>query len=154
MLWSVNVSDCPYNNLIDNKLRLAEILVKSDLCGMENMEPGTYGEKGFSSPAELLQWLKANKPIVEPVFTHGDFCLPNIFSKNGEITGFIDLGRSGIADKYQDVALCYRSLRHNFDGKYGGKEYSGFSAEMLFEELEIVPNWELINFYILLDELF
>ena len=64
------------------------------------------------------------------------------------------MSRCGIADKWQDIALCYRSLLHNFSGKYGGKVYEGFSPELLFEKLGIEPDWEKIRYYILLDELF
>lgn len=37
MLWEVDISNCPYNNSIDNKLRLAEILVRNNLCDTENV---------------------------------------------------------------------------------------------------------------------
>lgn len=154
MLWDIDVSDCPYNNSVDNKLRLAEIRVANNLCTTEDAEPDTYGENGFKSPSDLLAWLKDNKPIENPVLSHGDYCLPNIFAKDGKITGFIDLGKSGIADKYQDIALCYRSLKHNFYGKYIGKEYNGFYPDKFFEELGVVPDWKMIKYYILLDELF
>ena len=97
---------------------------------------------------------KRPKPVEELVFSHGDYCMPNIFIKNNKINGFIDLGRSGVADKYQDIALCYRSLKHNFDGSQGGKVYENFNAESLFIELDIVPDWEKIKYYILMDELF
>lgn len=154
MLWNVDVSKCPYNSSIDNKLRQAEIIVQSNLCDMENVEPTTYGESGFENPEALLQWLKDNKPDEELVFSHGDFCLPNIIIEDDKINGFIDLGRSSIADKYQDLALCYRSLQHNYDGKYGGGVYEGFDATILFKELNIVTDWNKIKYYILLDELF
>lgn len=114
MLWSVDISKCPYNNSIDNKLRIAEMRVRSNLCNMEDAEPTTYGVNGFKNPEKLLQWLKENRPDEELVFSHGDYCLPNIMIKDDKINGFIDLGRSGIADKYQDIALCYRSLEHNY----------------------------------------
>lgn len=154
MLWSVDISKCPFNNSIDNKLRQAEFRVRNNLCDMEDAEPTTYGAEGFESPEKLLQWLKENKPDEELVFSHGDYCLPNIIIKDDKINGFIDLGRSGIADKYQDIALFYRSLQHNYDGKYGGKVYEGFDASILFEELNIVPDWNKIKYFILLDELF
>ena len=154
MLWNVDISACPYHNGIDNKLRLAEILVSNNLCEMEGVEPGTYGDNGFASPADLLTWLKDNRPAENLVFSHGDYCLPNIFINQNKVSGFIDLGRSGIADKYQDIALCYRSLKHNFEGRYGGKIYEDFNADILFDKLGIDPDWDRIRYYILLDELF
>lgn len=154
LLWSVDISDCPYNNCLDNKLRFAEERVNKGLCSMEDCEIGTYGKNGFKSPEQLLEWLKANKPDEIPVFSHGDLCLPNVFADNGEITGFIDLGRCGIADKYQDIALCYRSICNNIGGKYNDKLYKSFNVQRLFDELQIKPDMELIRYYILLDELF
>lgn len=154
MLWSVDITGCPYENSAENKLRLAQTRVCLNLCDTQNAEPGTYGKTGFNSPAHLLEWLKRNKPMETFVFSHGDLCLPNIFAKDNKISGFVDLGSSGIADKYQDVALCYRSIEHNFNGRFGGRKYNGFFAEMLFEELDIVPDWDKLNYYILLDELF
>lgn len=154
MLWKIDTISCPYCNSISNKLKLAEMRVKQNLINIEDSEMGTFGDTGFKSPAELLQWLKDNKPVEELVFSHGDYCMPNIFIKNNKINGFIDLGRSGVADKYQDIALCYRSLKHNYDGLHGGKVYESFNAESLFIELGIVPDWEKIKYYILMDELF
>lgn len=154
LLWKVDISDCPYKNTLDNKLRLAAERVNAGECNMEDVEPDTYGENGFESPQALMCWLKENRPEEEVVFSHGDYCLPNIFLRDGHISGFIDLGNCGVADRYQDIALCYRSLLHNFSGKYGGMVYEGFSPEMLFEELGITPDWNKIRYYILLDELF
>ncbi len=154
MLKNVDITNCPCKNTTDNKLRLAEIRVRNGLCSMEDAEPETYGEQGFDSPKELLAWLKENKPQEQLVFSHGDYCLPNIFVKNQGISGFLDLGRSGIADIYQDIALCYRSLKHNFDGTYGGWTEENFNAEIFFDALQIEPDWEKIRYYILLDELF
>ena len=44
---------------------------------------------------------------------HGDFCLPNILVKDNKITGFIDLGDSGIGDPWFDYAWCIWSLEYN-----------------------------------------
>lgn len=155
MLWSVDISDCPCDASLDIKLEAAKYNVENSLVDIENTEPETFGRGGFASPEELLLWLCANRPEEEPVFSHGDFCLPNIFADKNKVTGFIDLGRTGIADKWQDIAICYRSLKHNFEGAYnGGKPYRGYSPEMLFERLQIAPEPEKLRYYILLDELF
>ena len=101
-----------------------------------------------------MDWLIQNKPEEELVFTHGDFCLPNLLAKEDEISGFIDLGRAGVADKYQDIAICYRSLKHNFEGKYGGERHENFNPDILFEKLGMEPDGEKVKYYTLLDELF
>lgn len=147
-LWQVDPTGCPAPNILDDKLREAERRVANGLCSMQDVEPGTYGPDGFSSPAALLTWLTKNRPQETPVFSHGDYCLPNIFVKDFRISGFLDFGRSGISDPYQDIALCYRSLLHNFQGNLA------FRPALLFEALELEPDWNKIRYYILLDELF
>lgn len=154
MLWAVDVTECPRMRDLDVALAKARMRVENNLVDLDNVEPTTFGEGGFESPKQLLEWLESNRPVMEPVFSHGDYCLPNIFLENGRIKGFIDLGKAGIADKWQDIALCYRSLKHNFDGTYGGKVYEDFNPDMLFEKLGVEPDWDKINYYILLDELF
>lgn len=154
LLWHIDVTECPCIWNIDRKLEMAEYQVENNMVDTQNVEPDTYGENGFASPKELFQWLVENKPNEELVLSHGDFCLPNIMFEGKELKGYIDLGRMGVADRWQDIALCYRSLLHNYDGKYGGKKYEGFYPEMLFERLGIEPDMEKIRYYILLDELF
>ena len=154
MLWSVDISDCPNVRDLDEELKEAAYRVENNLVDIERAEPDTFGESGFKSPAHLLGWLCENRPENEPVLSHGDFCLPNVFIKDGKISGFIDLGDTGIGDKWRDIALVYRSLKHNFDGTFGGKVYEDFDPDMLFDKLKIEPNWEKLRYYILLDELF
>ena len=149
MLWNIDVSDCPRSRNIEVELSEAKYRVENNLVDMDNVEPTTFGKDGFENPRALLNWLYENKPDYEPVLSHGDFCLPNIFIEDGRVSGFIDLGDTGIGDKWRDIALCYRSLKHNFDGSYGD-----FDPDMLFEALEIEPDWEKLRYYILLDELF
>lgn len=153
-LWRVDIADCPLDWTLDRKLKAAQYYVENDFVDVENVEPETFGPNGFKNPRALLKWLYDHKPEEELVFSHGDFCLPNIYINNDNTFGFIDLGRTGISDKWQDIALCYRSLEHNYAGKYGGKEYPGYDPNMLFDELGLAPDWEKLRYYILLDELF
>ena len=60
---------------------------------------------------ELLS-LRPARP--EPVFTHGDACLPNFIVAPSGPVGLIDLGRAGLADRHQDLALFRRSSLFNF----------------------------------------
>ena len=153
MLWSVDISDCPKTFDLDAELEAAKYRVENHLVNMERAEPETFGEGGFKNPEELLQWLYDHKPEPDPVFAHGDFCLPNVLFEDGKVSGFIDLGDAGIADRGYDIALGYRSLKHNADGTFG-RAYEGVDPDELFVKLGIEPDWEKIKYYILLDELF
>lgn len=154
MLWNLDVKSCPRNRDIDTELIEAKYRVENNLVDLNDVEPSTFSEDGFKNPLELLEWLKNNKPTYEPVISHGDFCLPNIFIEDGKLSGLIDLGDTGLGDKWRDIALCYRSLRNNFNGTYGGKVYENFNPDMLFEYLGIKPNYDKLKYYLLLDELF
>ena len=154
MLWGVDVRECPQVRDVDVVLQEARTRVENHLVDTKDAEPETFGESGFENPEQLLEWLESHRPSFEPVLSHGDFCLPNVFLKDEQIAGFIDLGKTGVGDKWNDIALCYRSLKHNFAGMYGGKVYEDFKPDMLFERLGLEPDWEKIKFYLLLDELF
>ena len=154
MLWRVDVSDCPRHRTIDAELNEARYRVENHLVNMENAEPATFGPSGFKDPEDLLNWLEHNRPSYEPVLSHGDFCLPNIFLDGGKISGFIDFGATGVGDKWRDIALCWRSLRWNAEGVYGGKVYPDIRSDMLFDALGIAPDPEKLKYYLLLDELF
>jgi len=152
-LWEVDVTDCPCDWSLDVILEAVSDNVRDGLVDVEDAELETFGEGGFKNPEALLEWLKTHQPQEELVLSHGDFCLPNIFLQDGQLAGYIDLGRMGVADKWKDIALCYRSLKHNWSGKYARNVYTGVNPDILFEALGVEPNWEKINYYILLDEL-
>lgn len=153
-LWNVDISDCPIKNDLSTVLKAAEYRVEHGLVDVDDAEPETFCKGGFKDPQQLLGWLYDNRPEEDFVLSHGDFCLPNIFINDDGFSGFVDIGRMGVADRYQDIALCYRSLKHNFSGKFGGKSYGGFDEEMFFDALGVEPDFEKIRYYILLDELF
>ena len=152
-LWQVDVRACPGRFSLEDRLLLAEDNVRHGRCETDNVEPETYGPNGFKDPEHLLCWLKDHRPPMDPVLSHGDFCMPNVFFKDGAVSGYLDLGFCAVADRYQDLALCYRSLIHNADGSYG-VVYPNVHPDRLFDGLQIKPDWEKIRYYILLDELF
>lgn len=153
-LWSTDISDCPVNASLDRHLAAAEYNVKNGLVDLDNVEPDTFGENGFRDPEHLLNWLQENRPVEELVLSHGDYCLPNVFADESSVCGYLDLGRAGVADKYRDIAICYRSLKSNLRGSYGDHPHVEFDVDELFRKLDITPDWEKIRYYILLDELF
>lgn len=152
-LWSIDISGCPVDQSPRAKLDRAKRIIELGQVNMDLVDPKTFGEGGFSSPAELHQWLQENAPDFEPVLTHGDFCLPNVFMENGAFSGFLDLGRSGAGDKWTDIAILWRTLRDNFGGHYG-EAVEGFHPDELFEVLGMEKDEEKLRYYLLMDELF
>ena len=47
-----------------------------------------------------------------------------------------------------------RSLKNNYSGIYDGVNRGNFNADLFFKELDVIPEWDKIRYYILLDELF
>lgn len=152
-LWSLDLSDCPCDQGLEVKVTAARNMVQQGRCDTEWVDPETYGPGGFSSPEDLLNWLEHNRPSYDPVLSHGDLCLPNIMLEHDRLSGFVDLGRAGISDRYQDIALCWRSMRDNYSGRYG-TAWPGFKPELLFDALGMQPDWDKLRYYRLLDELF
>ena len=140
----VDISECPIVNTLEQKLEAALYNIHHDLVDMDDFAYSCSGR--FDTPMELYDYLVKNKPEEGLCLTHGDFCLPNIFIKDRKAVGFIDMGRGGVADMYQDIALCVRSLHYN--------TFERGDKNLLFKHLGIEPDWGKIDYYILLDELF
>ena len=153
MLWQADCTGCPQTRSVEDELAHARFSLENGLVDFSRCAPETFGPSGFKSPEALLLWLESNKPPLEPAFSHGDCCLPNIFFSRNRVSGFIDLGDAGIADRWRDLALCFRSLRHNTDGTYG-RAIPDFRPERLFDHLGIKPDWDKMRYYLLLDEFF
>lgn len=141
LLHSVDISNCPFSSRIDMRLEELDYLLKNNLAdtNASNWEDSTE----FTDPQELYEWLCDNKPQEELVFSHGD--ISNLMIQNDEIF-FFDLARCGIADKWLDISMCVREIRHFY--------HNPDLEKLFFEMLGLEPDWEKINYYLLLDEMF
>ncbi|MFN3782713.1 MAG: APH(3') family aminoglycoside O-phosphotransferase [Spirosomataceae bacterium] len=143
LLHAIPIQNAPVRQTIQDKVAEAGIRVNKHLVDTDNFEK----ENQDISSEDLYKKLSSTIPQnIELVFTHGDYCLDNVLFDASGLTGFIDMGRGGIADKYQDIALAVRCIRDEFSEDFLPiffKEY-GLSA----------VSYDKIDFYILLDEFF
>jgi kanamycin kinase/aminoglycoside 3'-phosphotransferase-2 len=125
---NVDITNCPFDRRLTKKLE----------------ETTRYLKTLDKQLVELF----ATAPDEDLVFTHGDYCLPNIMidEELGNVVGFVDLGHAGIADRYHDLALCLRSMQYNI-----GKDYS----QIFLQAYGLFTTWNenKIAFYQQLEDL-
>lgn len=152
-MWEVNIEGCPTDLSLAKKFMLIESGIRNGTITMEQaMQAETYGIGGFKSPGDLFDWLVKHQPREEMVLSHGDYCLPNIFCDDIGLTGYIDLGYAGIADKWVDIEKVLWSMWANTTGQFGGKKRL-FDRQKLFTALKMEPDEDRLRYYSLLGEL-
>ncbi len=113
---------------------------------IDDIDPAGFHEQhAHLAPAAALAELEATAPVVEDlVVCHGDYCPPNVLLQGGRVTGYVDLGELGAADRWWDIAVGAWSVGWNF----------GETLERLFyESYGITPDPARIRFYRLLYDL-
>lgn len=157
MFQSVDISDCPFTNNFNINFQNAVYNVETSSyypdyisvnANFANIfDFNNSNDKSFITSLELYNFLHKNKPQEledEICFSHGDYGLTNTFIDGNNVTGFIDIGGGGIADKWNDIAICIRSIGYHSRNLDEMKKY----VDLLFERLCIAPDWDKINYYI------
>ena len=142
-IYSVDIKNCPFDVAIDYKLSIIENNVKNKLIKEQDLKKETLEKYG--SLDNILKYLKENKFYDGLCFSHGDTSLPNIFAYNNKFSGFIDVGECGLADKWFDLAICEKSIKRNYGEEFISKFYN---------ELQIIPDRNKIDYYLLMMELY
>jgi len=137
------VAGCPFDQGLAVQIPLARTRTQDGLVDEHDFDE----ERRARSAMELLEQLERDRPETEnQVLTHGDSCLPNVIFDGIACVGFIDCGRAGVADRYQDLALAARSISRNLGGKW---------VQPFFEHYGLLKvNARKLAFYRLLDEFF
>jgi aminoglycoside phosphotransferase len=138
----LSTENCPFTNTLEEKIETARERMRSGLVDEEDFDAERLGKTARQVFREMIAAVPDDR---DPVFTHGDYCVPNVIFENVNLSGFVDWPEAGIADRYQDLALLSRSVRHNFGARY---------EKLVFEIYGVEPDREKIRFYRLLDEFF
>ncbi|MFM0730563.1 aminoglycoside 3'-phosphotransferase [Paraburkholderia sediminicola] len=141
-LHAVPIAECPFDHRLEERIAVAQNRVSVGLVDEADFDNERRGRAATDVLAELLSTLPETGDLV---VTHGDACLPNFMADGSRFTGFIDCGRLGVSDRYQDLALTARSIVRNL-----GQDW----VEPFFREYGVEPDHQRIAFYCLLDEFF
>ncbi len=94
--------ECPFPCWAETGLAEAGRRVGAGLVTTADLHP----EHAHLSAAAALRELERLRPDGEDlVVCHGDYCLPNVLISGGAASGFVDLGRLGVADRWLDLAI-------------------------------------------------
>jgi kanamycin kinase len=132
---------CPFR--FDVERALDHVAQRVAAGGIE--AEGFHHEHQHLTPTAALEQLRATAPTSEDlVVCHGDYCPPNSLLIEGEVTGYVDLGELGVADRWRDIAIGGWSAVWNFGPQYEALFYESYGVE---------PDPERIAFYRLLWEM-
>lgn len=139
------IGDCGLREDIEVKLATAQENIRREFVDESDFDIENQGRTASDIYDELVKKKSLSEDLV---FTHGDFCLPNFMIADSGISGFIDLDRAGVADRYQDIALFLRSFAFNIEMQMDIRE--AFCRAYGIGSLDE----EKLYYYRLLDELF
>ncbi|WCT75446.1 APH(3')-I family aminoglycoside O-phosphotransferase [Sphingomonas naphthae] len=141
-LHAIPIDTCPFTSAHPHRLARARARIDAGLIDLDDFDEARAGW----SAERVWDAMQALLPLApDPVVTHGDFSLDNILMIDGAVAGLIDVGRVGIADRYQDLAILWNCLH----------EFGGGLPERLFDQYGIAaPDQAKLRFHLMLDELF
>jgi kanamycin kinase len=136
------VSGCPFDFRLD--VALAQVQQRA-ATSLIDPEEDFHPDHGDLSLGEAVARLEAMRPSEEDlVVCHGDYCFPNALIENGEVTGYLDLGELGVADRWWDLAVASWSTTWNVGPGY---------EDLFLTAYRIEPDRERIAYYRLLYDL-
>ena len=142
-IHALPMEDCPFDHRLDAEIARAEARLRHRQVDETDFDQQRQGQRA----ADLFQTLRLTRPGAEDlVFTHGDYCLPNIMIDAGQVAGFLDLGRAGVGDRYRDLALAARSITYNLGALWQPLFFQAYGLD--------TPDVAKIEFFQLLDEFF
>lgn len=143
MLHTLPIAGCPFRHDVDDEIERARRRMEQGLVDEADFDANRVGCRTRDLFVELLA---TRPPVEERVFTHGDYCLPNILIHQGQVSGFVDVGRAGIGDPYRDLALAARSISRNLGAEWVASFFEAYGISS--------PDPGKLAFFQLLDEFF
>jgi aminoglycoside phosphotransferase len=153
-LHAVDRDGCPFERWLAVTVAQARVNVAHGLVDEDDFDD----ERRDASAEALLEELVDLRPRAEKLETadlvvcHGDACLPNFLvdPETFEVTGMVDVGRLGVADRHLDLALAARSVSDiRLNPAYGPA-----AAEAMLAAYGLPADPWRLDFYRLLDEFF
>lgn len=142
-IHGVRAAECPFRDTLRHELAEAERRLRLGKLDVPAFIAATQGV----TPAQALDGLQADAGMIrETVFTHGDYCLPNVMIQQGKLSGVIDWGIAGVADPHRDFMALVESIEFNLGSSCARRFFDAYGCPE--------PDQDRIRYYRLLDQFF
>jgi kanamycin kinase len=136
------VSSCPFDFTAATAMEQVRRRVREGIAKPTDL----HAEYAHLTLADALDELERLEPAAEDlVVCHGDYCFPNILlDSGGAVTGYVDVGELGVADRWCDIAVAAWSVTWNVGPGW---------EDLFYDAYGVKPDEERIAFYRLLYDL-
>nr|WP_281375339.1 APH(3') family aminoglycoside O-phosphotransferase [Sphingomonas jinjuensis] len=142
-LHALPVDECPFDAGAGVRLAAARRRMTAGAVDLDDFDDD---HEGWSAERLWDELMCLRPGSYERVVTHGDFSLGNVLIDDaGRVTGCIDVGRMGVADPYQDIAILWQNLR-----EFGDSHAARFVSAYGIDTLDL----QRLDFHRCLDEMF
>jgi kanamycin kinase len=151
-LHALKPEDCPFDRTLKITVPQAEAAVLDGRIDFRSGGRQESAHEGWGA-GKLLEELHLTMPDVEDVVVcHGDYCLPNLVldPETLDVTGLIDVGRLGRADRFADLGLMARSI----GSEQWNPQFGPDHAARFLRRAGASTDDQRVGFYRLLDEFF
>jgi aminoglycoside 3'-phosphotransferase-2 len=142
-LHALHAGTCPFDETAAVKLARAKTIIQAGAVDEIDFDDDRNG----MTAAELFDDLQLLQPSVEDiVVTHGDATLLNMMLDAEGFSGFVDCGRLGRSDRYQDLALACDSISFHLGADWVAPFLQAYGLASVDQQR--------MRFYLMLDEFF
>lgn len=136
------VAGCPFDFTAAAAVEHARRRVAAGIATLDDLHHEHRHHSVEAALAELERLLPDDE---DPVVCHGDYCFPNVLlDAGGSVTGYVDLGELGVADRWWDVAIGAWSVTWNVGPGW---------EDLFYRSYGVQPDPRRIAFYRLLYDL-
>lgn len=132
-IHALPVAACPFDSTLAVKFALIRQRIAADAV---QISPFAESHPDCTM-ADVYTRLIATQPAGQDiVVTHGDLYPVNILvnPQTSQLSGFVDVGRLGLADRYADLALIVNTIRWHFDETWIPFFFKAYGIEQIDRE--------------------
>ena len=155
-LHALDTAACPFRRDLSGTVPAAAEAVRRGAVDLDDLDEDHRGRAAADLLADLMRGLPSSSSEKQDlVVCHGDLCAPNVLVDPDSmvVTGLVDLGRLGGADRHQDLALAVRSLAGSVNPQYGDEDVAQF-LEAYAAATGVRADPARLEWFRLLDEFF